>query len=218
MNTDPQIVRIGAALSDQSRARMLCQLMDGRAYTNKELAHGAGISAQTASGHLSRLADAGLVTTERSGRFAYHRIVGEEVAQMLEGLSALPLTGTDPRPALRHAPKAELSARCCYNHLAGRLGVATADALVSRGYLTDLTSPALTEKGRDWAIRQGVKPGSMRPCLDWSERRYHLSGPFATTLLRHMLEQGQVARGAGREIIVTDSGRHWFDAELGIRA
>ncbi|RYG93090.1 ArsR family transcriptional regulator [Loktanella sp. IMCC34160] len=218
MNTDPQIVRIGAALSDQSRARMLCQLMDGRAHTNKELAHGAGISPQTASGHLAHLVAAGLVITKRSGRFTYHRIAGSKVAEMLETLSALPLARPDARPALRRAPAAELAARCCYNHLAGRLGVAMADALVARAYLTDLTSPALTEKGRDWAARQGLKPGSMRPCLDWSERRYHLSGPFATTLLRHLLEQGQVARGAGREIIVTDSGRHWFDAELGIRA
>lgn len=218
MNTDPQIVRIGAALSDQSRARMLCQLMDGRAYTNKELAHGAGISAQTASGHLAHLSATGLVVAERSGRFTYHRIAGPEVAEMLESLSVLPLKTAVTRPALHRAPAAEREARCCYNHLAGRLGVAMADALVARGFVTDLTSPALTPHGRTWATAQGIRSGPMRHCLDWSERRPHFSGPFSTALFRRLEGTDAIRRGTGRAITVTETGRLWLRTELELGA
>jgi DNA-binding transcriptional ArsR family regulator len=207
MSTEPRLDILGAALADPSRARILCALMDGRAFTNKELALAGGVTPQTASAHLRRLEGAGLTQSLRSGRHVYHRLAGEEVAAALEALSAL-----SPTDHLRRAGGDIGAARSCYNHLAGRLGVAITHRLAEMAVI-DLTEgapcagPALTAFCRDLGI--AVPTGGVgKLCLDWTERKHHLSGPLATAILARMLDQGWLVRRAdSRTLAVTPAGQ-----------
>lgn len=134
MAIEPRLDIIGSALADPSRSRILCELMDGRAFTNKELACAAEVSPQTASVHLKQLELAGLTSSLRSGRHIYHRVANADVAQVLEGLATLSLTDHPPRSG-QTATDAQ-RARSCYNHIAGRLGVLMAKRLVALDVLT----------------------------------------------------------------------------------
>ncbi|MCB1395487.1 MAG: helix-turn-helix transcriptional regulator [Rhodobacter sp.] len=207
MSTEPRLDIVGAALADPSRARILCALMDGRAFTNKELALAGGVTPQTASAHLRRLEGAGLTQSLRSGRHVYHRLAGEQVAAALEALSAL-----SPTDHLRRAGGDIGAARSCYNHLAGRLGVAMTGRLAEMAVI-DLAdgSPragtALVRFCTDLGIAQprGAVGGL---CLDWTERRHHLSGPLATAILARMLEQGWLQRRVdSRALAITPAGQ-----------
>ncbi|KMY65262.1 ArsR family transcriptional regulator, partial [Desulfocarbo indianensis] len=125
-------------IADPARAAMLTALLDGRALPAGELAHAAGVTAQTASTHLAKLLDGGLLAVETEGRHRYFRLAGGHVAQALEHLAAI-----TPAAAVRRtapSPKArELGfCRCCYDHLAGQVGVAVTQALQSHGYLLPL--------------------------------------------------------------------------------
>lgn len=223
MTSEPRLDIIGAALGDPSRARILCELMDGRAFTNKELASAAGITAQTASAHLGRLGGAGLTTSLRSGRHVYYRIASAEVAEVLEALATL-----SPRDHLaRTGPKGDDTrrARSCYNHLAGRLGVQIAERLCAMQVLehegeSEALRPGaryggfVRELGLDVAPRRGAQPVA-RLCLDWSERRHHISGPLAIAIMQKALTMGWLERRrASRALIVTapgvDAFRRWF--------
>jgi DNA-binding transcriptional ArsR family regulator len=236
MATTAQFAEIAALAGDPARAGMLQVLMDGRALTATELAGVAGIAPQTASGHLSRMAMAGLIVVEKQGRHRYHRLATPAVAAMLESImqvaSALqpparPLTG--PRNAAMRL------ARTCYDHLAGRLGVALADGMIANGYL-ELSSDAgqVTAAGDEFLRRIGVDMRAMapaagataravrsprlfcRPCLDWSERRPHLAGALGARLCQHSFAQGWVRRGDGtsvlarRALIITPEGHRNF--------
>ncbi|TPG55638.1 transcriptional regulator [Roseomonas nepalensis] len=207
------LAETAAALGDPARAGMLAALMDGRALTAGELARVAGVAPTTASGHLARLVEAGLLAVERQGRHRYHRLASPEVARVLEGLMALSGARRPPRTGPRDAALRE--ARTCYDHLAGRVAVGIADAMVARGQL-DLAPDggALTESGAVLLARLGVAvpaaPGRpfCRPCLDWSERRPHLAGALGAALCRRCLELGWVRRVAGsRALSVTPAGR-----------
>ena len=160
--------------------------MDGRALTASELAHVAGITPQTASGHLARMATAGLLSVEKQGRHRYHRLASLAVAQMIESIMQVASGPGSTRPPLVVGPKevALRMARTCYDHLAGRLGVALADALVGGGHLELASDGGLvTDAGIEFLGRVGIDlyalmTGSSkrssrilcRPCLDWSER------------------------------------------------
>src|SRR5919197_6110469 len=128
---------VAALTGDPARAGMLHALMDGRALTASELARAAGVTPQTASGHLARLATAGLLCVEKQGRHRYHRIASPAVAQMMESIMQVTSGRDATRPPLTVGPRdaALRTARTCYDHLAGRLGVALADALVGGGYI-----------------------------------------------------------------------------------
>ncbi len=215
MNTEPRLDVIGAALADPSRVRILCELMDGRAFTNKELASAAGVTPQTATGHLQKLRSAGLVTSVKSGRHVFHRIANEEVAETLERLSALSPTDHLYSGKGRSLPGDEaLLARSCYNHLAGRLGVLIAERLISRGLL-EVTDGGASFAPEGVAVfeRLGIEIGASgrRPlvslCLDWTERKHHLSGPLAAAFLDRALAAGWLARRQGsRALTLTDAG------------
>ncbi|HEY8612381.1 MAG TPA: winged helix-turn-helix domain-containing protein [Roseomonas sp.] len=209
------LAETAAALGDPARLNMLAALMDGRALTAGELAGIAGVAPTTASGHLARLLEAGLLAVERQGRHRYHRLASPEVARVLEGLMALSATRSRPQPRTGPRDAALREARTCYDHLAGRLAVGIADAMVSRGQL-DLSADGGAVTGAGQAFLEGLGvavPAARgrpfcRPCLDWSERRPHLAGALGAALCRRCLELGWVRRVAGsRALTVTTGGR-----------
>jgi DNA-binding transcriptional ArsR family regulator len=218
---------VGALVGDPSRANMLGALIGGEALTATELAHVAGVTPATASAHLGRLEAAGLMACAAQGRRRYYRLASPAIAAMLE---AMMVVADRPEPRRRATPRIspELrAARTCYDHLAGRLGVALADALVAQGAVA-LAGDAgeVTPRGRALLADFGVAPDAAprtrrvycRPCLDWSERRPHLAGSLGAALLARTLELGWTRRAGGRVIAVTPRGREGFLRTFGIEA
>ncbi|MBU8539061.1 ArsR/SmtB family transcription factor [Falsiroseomonas tokyonensis] len=226
MSTNAAMAETAALVGDPARAAMLNALMDGRALTAGELAGVAGITAQTASGHLARLAAAGLLAMERQGRHRYHRLATPAVARMLEAI--MTVAGSAPPPArprrIGPADAAMRNARTCYDHLAGRLGVAIADAMAARGQVELATDGgAVTAAGEAFLQSLGISPqaGTRRafckPCLDWSERRHHLAGGLGAALCTRCFELGWVKRvPASRTVLVTRAGEAGLRQAFGI--
>ena len=178
------LVEVAALVGDTARATMLNALMGGQSLTATELAYCANVSRSTASGHLSKLVAARLLTVIRNRRFSYYRIASPLVATMLESIKVVAAIEVPPRRQPRSASDDALRfARSCYDHLAGQVGVAVTDALVAMGHivLTDEGGEVTTSGGRFLsAFGADLRPRTRRifcqPCLDWSERRYHLKG------------------------------------------
>ena len=233
MTTNARFSEVASLAGDPARAGMLHALMDGRALTATELARVAGVTPQTASGHLARMTAAGLVEVEKQGRHRYHRLASPAVAQMMESIMqvaselattrALPVTG--PRDTALRA------ARTCYDHLAGRLGVALADALAAGGYVElERDAGLVTDAGIALFSRIGIDVASLsavrgkraralcRPCIDWSERRPHLAGLLGAALCSCSLEKGWIRRVKGtRAVAITPNGQRVFREEIGAR-
>jgi DNA-binding transcriptional ArsR family regulator len=224
----PRLDEIGRLVGDPSRATMLEALMDGRAWTGRELAHFAHVSPSTASSHLQRLVNGQLLTVVAQGRSRYYRIATPYIAHALESLMALA-----PARAARHASERRIAndlaaARFCYDHLAGRLGVRLSDALVARGAITFSDSGGeLTDDGAALFARLDIKLAEgrgrrvvCRPCLDWSERRPHIAGLAGAALGHAALERKWVERKRNsRALTVTRFGasalKELFDIDLG---
>ncbi|MGA7998840.1 MAG: helix-turn-helix domain-containing protein [Bradyrhizobium sp.] len=210
-------------LADPAREAMLVALADGRALPAGELAKAAGITPQSASGHLRKMIEGGILSVWSQGRFRYFRLANEQVGAALEILANIAQTQPRRIAAIRNMPKHLRVARCCYTHLAGRLGVALADALVNCGYVTIAGDcVVLTDRGARWAEAAGFPPrsfragaGSLRLCLDWTERRFHLAGDLPSAILRYLLETRCLERGDQRSLIVSRLGKAWFD-QLGL--
>ncbi|WNI21538.1 winged helix-turn-helix domain-containing protein [Streptomyces sp. ITFR-16] len=220
------LAETAALFADRTRAAFCQALLDGRAWTAGELARHAGVSASTASEHLSRLVAGGLLTEERQGRHRYVRLAGPEAAALTEALSAYaPDTPRPPNLRASVRQDAEARARTCYDHLAGRLGVAVADAMTARGLVT-ANGPTVTPAGRTWlagTLDYHRPPGSRRPlvrnCLDWTERRPHLAGALGAALCTAALDRGWIRRiGSGRAVKVTPAGATAFRELLGVEA
>lgn len=191
MDAEPDLARIAGAVGDASRIRMLALLMEGRALTAKELALGAGIEPATATSHLRRLQDDGLVTVASQGRHKYFRFASDEVAQLVEALMRVA-----PRKPAAKQPKHEpiRAARYCYDHLAGSLGTDLLAAMLRKGWLEgDAAEPrqlVLTAKGGKALAQLGVDVDAARArrrqfaclCLDWSERKDHLGGALGAAI------------------------------------
>jgi DNA-binding transcriptional ArsR family regulator len=205
-------------LADRSRAAICLALLDGRAWTAAELASFAGIARPTATEHLNRLVQAGLLAEERQGRHRYLRLGGPHVAQLIEDLAAAAGQPAPARSLRTVGAAAELSAaRTCYDHLAGTLGVAIFDAMVSADLICLTDGVALTPAGRSWFVTlagpDAVRPAGSRPlvrtCLDWTERRAHLGGALGAVLYRQFAERGWVTRCQGsRAVRLTSAGQH----------
>ena len=204
-------------VGDPTRAALLTVLLDGRAYTSGELARLVGVAPATASGHLSRLLDGGMVALAAQGRHRYYRLAGPEIASVLESLAFV--SGADPRRTLRASSAAQAlrTARSCYDHVAGELGVAIHDRLADAGALVSTRDGVeLTEAGDRWFAELGVDVAAARSarrppvrlCLDWTERRYHLAGSLPAALLDTLLDRWVLRRRARGErgLDVTPAG------------
>lgn len=226
MNDGPYIAETASLIGDPARANILLSLMDGRALTATELSLIAGVSAQTTSSHLAKLSDAGLVKMERQGRHRYFCLAGPRVAHAIEALSVLAVDG-----APRHCPtgprdEAVRYARTCYDHLAGRLGVAVTWRLVELGYLdadddnfrlTDSGAAALRDLGIDVERLHARRRAVARRCLDWSERRPHLGGALGAALLGRFEADGWIGRVKdSRAVTLTRAGRAGLAEALGL--
>lgn len=218
------LVEIAALIGDVARANILIALTDGRAMTASELAFQASVRASTASEHLAKLLDAKMISVEKQGRHRYFRLARPEVAAVIETLMTLSVEGpTRYRPT---GPKDEAlrAARTCYDHLAGRLGVGIADALVKHGRVTVAEGVAvvsdeglrfLCDFGIDLTQSSASKRPLCRACLDWSERRLHLAGRLGAAILTRTLTLKWIARSSdSRAIRVTELGRKGFRSEF----
>ncbi|MEU1275396.1 winged helix-turn-helix domain-containing protein [Streptomyces sp. NPDC005799] len=222
----PRLARLAGLIADETRAACLLALLDGRAWTASELARHAGVAPSTLSEHLGKLVTGGLLTEERQGRHRYVRLTDARVAHLVEDLAAQVPPGDAVRPqGLRasSAGSAMARGRTCYDHLAGRLGIAVTDGLTARGLLRQDTGFALTDAGVDWFGAAGIAlaAGSRRPlaraCLDWTERRPHLAGAAGAALCRHAFSVGWCVRiGTERAVKVTDVGERALWELLGI--
>ncbi|MGA7016707.1 MAG: helix-turn-helix transcriptional regulator [Pseudolabrys sp.] len=210
------LVEVAALVGDTARATMLNALMGGQSLTATELAYCANVSRATASGHLSKLVAARLLTVTRQRRFSYYRIASPLVATMLESIKVVAAIEVPPRRQPRSANEDALCfARSCYDHLAGRVGVAVTDALVAMGHivLTD-EGGEVTSSGERFlsAFGADLRPRTRRifcqPCLDWSERRYHIKGLVGARIMDRLLELGWFKRVSNsRALQLTSSGR-----------
>jgi DNA-binding transcriptional ArsR family regulator len=227
MSNAPALAEIAALVGDPARANILLALFDGRAKTAGELTYAAGVSPQTTSGHLARLTAANLLSVVAQGRHRYFRLASPLVSEMLESIMVV---ASDAPPRTRPNPKLDeplRRARTCYNHLAGRLGVGLTDALCGHGHLllgeeagelTPSGSAFLSDLGIDCARIPG-RAILCRPCLDWSERRFHLSGWLGKALATHCFESRWVERiDNGRALAITADGsdglKQAFDLSL----
>ena len=225
-NGDADIATIAAAVGQPARAAMLTALLGRDPLTVNELAARAGVAPATASLHLRLLADSGLVTGRRAGRTRRFELAGPDVARALESLQRL----ASPQPvrslgAANAAARLKF-ARSCYDHLAGRLGVAVTDALHGRGYLRRSADGfALTRSGEAWLDDLGVDVPRLRrsrrglalACLDWSERRPHVAGAVGAVLLERFLAEGWLERRRGqRALTLTARGEAAFRESLGV--
>ncbi len=210
MRDGPDISIIAALIGNPANANMLLALVAGPALTATELAGEAGVMLSTVSGHLARLEKAGLVTVQRQGRHRYFRLADPDVVSVLEAL--LPVaaraghlrTRTGPRdPELRRA-------RSCYDHLAGDLAVRMFESFLDRGLLARRGEDVhITTEGRRSFARKAIDVAAIedgrrplcRCCLDWSERRSHLSGALGAALFDLILAQRWASRRAGSRIV-----------------
>jgi DNA-binding transcriptional ArsR family regulator len=217
MDAEPSMASIGALVGVPARANILSALFDGRALTATELSYVAGVSPQTTSSHLAKLVDARLLVAESNGRHRYYRLAGPEIAEALEPLALI--VAHKPVPARGRPRELETlrDARMCYDHLAGRLGVTIADALMRQKQLEPVDRDfRVTSRGTRLFQSLGIDLGRVRAerrvfarqCLDWSERRPHLAGALGCAVATAFLERGWIKRARkGRQVFVSDSGR-----------
>jgi DNA-binding transcriptional ArsR family regulator len=229
---DVEISEVAVLLADRARCRVLLALNDGRALPASVLADEAGVTRATASSHLRKLTDAGLLRVEPQGRHRYYRLAGPHVGELLEKLTQI--APARPVRSLRESTRAAQlrAARACYDHLAGRLGVEIMAAMLEQGYLDggdgrhdpdrshhdqvrgygrDIDY-SLTPAGRRWLDEMEIvvparRRTLIRYCIDWSEQRHHLAGLLGRSILDRFLSAGWVRRRErGRSMQVTPAG------------
>ncbi|MEX0692990.1 MAG: winged helix-turn-helix domain-containing protein [Rhodospirillales bacterium] len=220
--------RIGAVIGVPARANMLAALAGGQALTATELALHAGVTAQTASSHLKKMSDLHLISVEKQGRHRYFRLADARIADALEPLAHL----LPDQPVAHRKPSKILmelrESRMCYDHLAGVLGVAVADALKNHGYVSEdeqdfyptVAGVAFFQAlGIDFEALKGKRRHLARRCLDWSERRPHVGGALGAALADAFIAHGWIERIQGtRKVIMTGNGRSALSSRLGINA
>ncbi|WP_304459557.1 ArsR/SmtB family transcription factor [Alicyclobacillus sendaiensis] len=227
MHGYPNLAQIASLIADPSRAVMLSALLGGEALTAGELARVAHIKPQTASGHLAKLVDSGLLVHEVHGRYHYYRLANEYIARALEALNAVaPLK---PVRSLKESDNVRslCFARMCYDHIAGQLGVSVVEKMQTLGYLQDDGDRDyhVTEMGTRWLGDIGINVSDVREarryfarkCMDWSERRHHLAGALGAAIARRMKELGWIVQISGtRALRVTTLGKSELEALFSI--
>ena len=225
--TDPNVAEIASLIGDPGRAAMLFALLDGRELPASELAFRAGISPQAATAHLKKLVWAGLLAVRTAGRHRLFRLASSEVGHAMETLATIAKPTRIVALKQSSAMLRLREARSCYDHLAGRLGVAIAQRLIERG--------ALHLRGEDFAIapnavREFARVGLdleaardsrralARACLDWTERRPHVAGSLGALLLKLFFAREWVARNRGdRSLRITTAGKQALERDFQLR-
>jgi DNA-binding transcriptional ArsR family regulator len=228
MITGPLIAEVAALVGDPARATMVSALLDGRALTASELALAARITPQTASTHLAKLTEAGLLSVVRNGRHRHFRLASSTVADMIDGIVVVALSKRPPYRPLSRQARALSTARVCYDHLAGRLSVDLTDSLVSREYLVlddeaaEITTAGtrfFTEFGIELPTRRSTRGHFCRLCLDWTERRPHIAGAVGAAISKRCFDLRWIERmKRSHAVIVTPLGRQGFRETFGIDA
>jgi DNA-binding transcriptional ArsR family regulator len=222
---DPDLARVAGMIGEPARAAMLSALLGGQALPAGELARRAGVAPGTASAHLARLVEGGLVTRRQSGRHRYYALAGADVAAALEALARVSPPRDGETVAGPMAGDPIRFARTCYDHLAGALGVLITDTLLDQGLILGTAGFELTARGDEWLDALGIDVVALRqsrralarPCLDWSERRDHLAGAAGAAIATTMLERRWLARLDGtRAVRLTLRGREGLYRTLGL--
>lgn len=231
MNDSPDIPRIAQLLADPARARMLWLLIDGTMRPAGELAYAANVSAPSASAHLAKLVEGGLLRAEAQGRHRYFRIAGAEIAAMIEGVASVdaatrPRTPRAPLPS-PDVPVQFLHARTCYGHLAGEMAVKVLEAMLkSRWLVAEGRDYMPTRAGEKALAAIGVDPDAVRKprrafaraCVDLTQRRPHLGGALGDALLDAYLGRGWILRSRrSRAVTITPKGREGFRRWAGVQ-
>lgn len=223
MDAEPDLGRLARTIGDPTRMRMLTLLMEGRAHTAKELAHGTGVTPATATAHLRKLLDDALVVSVAQGRHKYFRFASPAVARCIESLLAIappaPPVPTGRLPALHRA-------RFCYDHLAGRTATQLMAVLLREKTLRPAPEGfAVTGRGQrrfaalgiDVTALAGTRRRFACACLDWSERKDHLGGALGAALARQFLDDGWITRQPGTRIAtITKRGREALRTQFGL--
>ena len=209
---DRDLAAIGDLIEDPARAAMLAALAGGRALPAGELARRAGVHPATASTHLRRLTEGGLIRVRVQGRHRYHEIVNPEVATVLEAIAQIAPPTPTRSPSQHRAAGSLFEARTCYDHLAGRCGVQLRDRLLAAAAirclddrdheLTDRGQCLLDELGIDLATVRASRRVFARSCIDWTDRRVHLAGALPAAITSEFLARGWLTSGPGRSLRV----------------
>jgi DNA-binding transcriptional ArsR family regulator len=225
MASEPDLAAAASLLAEPARAELVLAVLADGSLPASELAARAGIARSTASGHLARLVAGGLLVVSGRGRNRYYELAGTDVAEAVEALARI--APQRPARSLREATRNELlrEARTCYDHLAGRVGVAFALALERRGVIERVNgdyalggraTEELGSLGIDLEPLTAQRRPLVRGCLDWSERELHVAGSLGAALTTRLFELGCIARrDATRSVAVTGRGRELF-GELGL--
>lgn len=201
-------------IGDSTRISILTALTDGRALTAGELASIAGVTPQAASSHLTKLLEGSLISVETQGRHRYYKLASPEVIQAIEAIAIIspPIKVRSLRQSSHK--KALEYARTCYNHLAGRFGVALTQALIELDYLHDLGEVyEITNKGKEWMTTFGIdfekiNLNAIPHHIDWTERKHHLAGPLAANMMDRLFELNWISKSSiRRSIQITQTGR-----------
>ena len=225
MNENDQLFTLAQALADPLRLVILQHLMEGPA-TVSELQSLTGEAQSKVSNHLALLRERDLVRATREGRQMIYSLRDASVGQLVESLTLV--AGMVPTK-LWKSPQL-VAARTCYDHLAGRYGVALFDALLA---LEAIEQPAemrgdveLGPRGPEIFEKLGLDLKALRrerrrfafACPDWTERRPHLGGVLGAALWAQFVEHGWVVKQQGtRAIIVTDLGKQKLREEFSIQ-
>jgi DNA-binding transcriptional ArsR family regulator len=213
---EDQFVKTACLIGDATRASILWNLLDGRAFTATELAIAVETSAQNISMHLGKLLDASLICVEKQGRHKYYRFSNKEIAYAIEAMANL-----IPKPEVSIKKKSEeyppvKYCRTCYDHLAGKIGVALADSLLEQKIIIEKNGIfEISAEGEKWFLDFGInledaqkqKRIFLKPCLDWSERRNHIAGSIGALLLDKMISEDWLRRNKNsRAVTITGKG------------
>lgn len=227
MDAEGQFSRIASLIGEPARAKILWNLLDGRAFTATELALMADVSPQSASMHLHRLTEANLLAVERQGRHRYYKFASPEVAAAVEAIANLLPPGKPTRPGSVPGNGHIQYCRSCYDHLAGKIGVAITDRLLHNKLIATAADVyEVTTIGRKWFAGLGIDIADLqtrrrifsKPCLDWSERRHHMAGSLGAALLSAMLQEDWIRPTRNsRALVVTGKGEKKLQESLGLR-
>lgn len=217
---------IASLLGDKSRAVMLWNLLDGRAYTTTELATCANISLQSASNHLSKLLQKNILVVTKQGRHRYYKFSSPDVAKVIESMASLLSLQKDYKKIKKPTASTFTYARTCYNHLAGEVGVKITKALITKKIITPIDQTYIVSSyGQEWFKEFGIdikqiekqKRSFAHPCLDWSERKHHLAGALGDVFLETMLQKDWFRKHKNtRELVVTSKGKQYLKKLLNI--